>query len=56
MKGRIAQFMERMLEEARKDPTYRKVMEECEGKPRESRIAIRPGPSRGSGEAKRLDY
>ncbi len=33
--GRIAQFWERVLEEARKDPTYRKVAEEREDKGRE---------------------
>jgi YidC/Oxa1 family membrane protein insertase len=33
--GRIAQFWERLLEEARKDPTYRKVTEEREDKGRE---------------------
>jgi YidC/Oxa1 family membrane protein insertase len=30
-RGRFALFLERVLEEARKDPTYRKVMEEREG-------------------------
>ena len=30
--GRIAQFMERVLEEARKDPTYRKIVDERDGK------------------------
>ena len=30
--GRIAQFMERVLDEARKDPTYRKIVEERDGK------------------------
>ena len=30
--GRFAQFMERVLDEARKDPTYRKVVEERDGK------------------------
>jgi YidC/Oxa1 family membrane protein insertase len=33
--GRFAQFWERVLEEARKDATYRKVVEEREGKGRE---------------------
>jgi YidC/Oxa1 family membrane protein insertase len=31
-RGRIARFMERVLAEAQKDPTYRKAMEEREGK------------------------
>ena len=30
--GRFAQFMERVLDEAQKDPTYRKVLEERDGK------------------------
>jgi YidC/Oxa1 family membrane protein insertase len=30
--GRFAQFMERVLDEARKDPTYRKVVDERDGK------------------------
>jgi YidC/Oxa1 family membrane protein insertase len=30
--GRIAQFMERVLDEARKDQTYRKIVEERDGK------------------------
>ncbi len=29
--GRFGQFMERVLNEARKDPTYRKVMEDRDG-------------------------
>src|SRR5207247_1409673 len=33
--GRFAQFWERVLEEARKDPTYRKVIEERDGKDRD---------------------
>ncbi|HZW33097.1 MAG TPA: membrane protein insertase YidC [Isosphaeraceae bacterium] len=33
--GRFAQFWERVLEEARKDPTYRKVLDERDGKDRE---------------------
>jgi YidC/Oxa1 family membrane protein insertase len=35
--GRFAQFMERVLDEARKDPTYRKVVEERDGKPSEGK-------------------
>jgi YidC/Oxa1 family membrane protein insertase len=35
--GRFKQFMERVLEEARKDQTYRKIVEERDGKPSDSR-------------------
>ena len=31
--GRIAQFMERVMDEARKDQTYRKIVEQRDGKP-----------------------
>src|SRR5262249_38018623 len=49
--GKIAQFFERILEEARKDATYRKVTEERDGKPRErerdqNRDRPRPKPRR----------
>ena len=37
--GRLAQFMERVLDEARKDPTYRKIVEERDGKSSDSRRA-----------------
>jgi YidC/Oxa1 family membrane protein insertase len=30
--GRITQFFERVLDEARKDPTYRKIADERDGK------------------------
>ena len=44
--GRIAQFLDRVLEEARKDPTYRKVAEEREARAARRTRAI-PGPGRG---------
>ncbi len=45
--GRIAMFWERVLEEARKDPTYRKVTEEREDKGRErDKGDPRPRPRR----------
>ena len=46
-RGRIAQFWDRVLEEARKDPTYRKVAEERESKGREKdKEDPRPRPRR----------
>ncbi len=46
-RGRIAQFLDRVLEEARKDPTYRKVVEERDGKGREKEKGDpRPRPRR----------
>ena len=43
--GRFAQFMERVLEEARKDQTYRKIVEQRDGKaPSESRERDRDRP------------
>ena len=43
--GRFAQFWDRVLEEARKDPTYRKVAEEREEKGSDKdRIRDRPRP------------
>ena len=47
--GRFAQFWERVLEEARKDPTYRKVVDERDDKGRETdrdRDRPRPRPRR----------
>jgi len=45
--GRFAQFWERVLEEARKDATYRKVSEEREGKGRDKdKGDPRPRPRR----------
>ena len=35
--GRFAKFLERVLDEARKDQTYRKIVEERDGKPGDSR-------------------
>ncbi len=46
-RGRIAQFWDRVLEEARKDPTYRKVADERDGKGREKdKGDPRPRPRR----------
>jgi YidC/Oxa1 family membrane protein insertase len=46
-RGRIAQFLDRVLEEARKDPTYRKVVDERDGKGREKEKGDpRPRPRR----------
>jgi YidC/Oxa1 family membrane protein insertase len=46
-RGRIAQFWDRVLEEARKDPTYRKVADERDGKGREKdKGNPRPRPRR----------
>ena len=44
--GRIAQFLERVLDEARKDPTYRKIVDERDGKSGDSkdRDKDRPRP------------
>ena len=43
--GRIAQFVERVMEEARKDQTYRKIVEQRDGKPAtESRERDRDRP------------
>ena len=59
--GAFSQFMEKILDEARKDPTYRKMIDEAgrqgrkTGKPdsddRRDRDRASPGPGRGGNEA-----
>jgi YidC/Oxa1 family membrane protein insertase len=42
--GRFAQFMEKVLDEARKDPTYRKIVDERDGKSGDGRERDRDRP------------